>query len=139
MANEVTVRAGLQIIKDPLSYNAQPASFQADMTGTKGPTPGAIAVTTAGVSVSLAELTTPGFCRLMNLDATNYVSYGIWDGTTFYPLGEILPGETYVLRLARNISQEFGTGTGTTGGAINSLRIKADTATVQVVVEAFEK
>lgn len=140
MANEATVTSRLTIQKGYLDYMSRPGQFQATVTGTKGPVPGALEATTAGVSVDFSELTTPALCRLMNLDTTNFVEYGIWDpeGGVFYPLGELLPGESYVLRLSRNLNEEYGTGAGTVGANTNRLRLKADTAACQVMVEAFE-
>lgn len=142
MANEAEIRSSLQIAKDNLEYRGQPTVFNANVTGTKGPTPGAITVSTAGTDVDLSGLTTPGLCRIQNLEADsgNFVAYGIWDpeGGKFYPLGELLPGESYVLRLSRVIEEEYGTGGGTTGASTNRLRFKADTAALVVLVEAFE-
>lgn len=141
MSNEVTVRVSLQIRKGELDYRSYPTQFQADASVGEGPTPGLVLATTAGVSVDLTELSTPGFCWMQNLDATNYVTYGIWDpeNSTFFPIGELLPGEFVMLRLARDIEEEYGTGTGTTGANTNRLRLKADTASCHVRVEAFEK
>ena len=142
MADEAQIRSSLQIAKDSLEYRGQPTVFNADVSGTKGPTPGAITVSAAGTDVDLSALTTPGLCRIQNLEADggNYVTYGIWDpeGGKFYPLGELLPGESYVLRLARDIEAEYGTGGGTTGSPVNKLRFKANTAALVVLVEAFE-
>lgn len=148
MSSEATVRVSLTIIKTSaegsiplLDYSSRPAAFNVDVTGTKGPTPGAFSVDTLGVDCDLSELTTPGLCRIMNQDETNYVEFGIFDPQTnvFYPLGEVGPGESYVLKLSRNILEEYsGTGTGTTGPT-NTLRFKANTAEVNVLVEAFEK
>lgn len=139
MSNEATVRSSLQIFKQSgaltiLDYQSRPNSFITDVTGTRGPTPGALNVTTAGVEVDLSKLTTPGLCRIMNLDATNYVKVGVYDGANFWELMDLLPGETYVFRLARTISK--GTGTSYETG---SLMLKADTATCVCVVEAFDK
>ena len=141
MANEVTIVSSLRIVTGNLIYQSQPTAFSAAMTGSKGPTPGAISVPIGGVAVTFGELITPGFCRLMNLDATNYVEYGIRDPgiNVFYPLGEILPGESFILRLSRNLLEEYtGTGTGTTSTG-NQFWLKANTATCYIVVEAFEK
>ena len=141
MANEVTVNVSLQVRKGNLVYRSQPTVFRADMDGTKGPSPGAITVTPLGTSVDFSELTTPGFCRLENLDTVNYVEYGILDnlGSVFYPLGELLPGEITVIRLSRNIGESYPTtGTGTSA-SVNSLHFKSNTDDVVVVVEAFEK
>lgn len=140
MANEAIIRTSLQITKGNLEYRSQPTLFYADVAGTKGPVPGCIEVSTVGTNVDFGELTQPALCRIHNLDASNFVEYGVWDpeGSTFYPLGELLAGDTYVLRLSRNLQEEYGTGTGTTGADTNRLRFKADTAAVNVVVEAFE-
>lgn len=142
MADEVSIRNSLQISDSPMDYRSQPTQFLGDIAATdpKGPCPGSFTATVAGTDCDLSELTTPGYCRFQNQDDTNFVTFGIWDpeGEVFYPLGEILPGETYVLRLSRDLAWEFGTGTGTTGAETNRLRFKADTAPLNVLVEAFE-
>lgn len=141
MANEITVNISLQVKSGNLNYRSQPTVFRADMDGVKGPTPGSITVPVTGVSVSFSELTTPGFCRLQNLDETNYVEYGILDtlGSVFYPLGELLPGEIAIIRLSRNLGESYPTtGTGTSA-SVNQLHFKANTDSVNVNVEAFEK
>lgn len=140
MADEAVLRTSLAIRKGNVDYSSKPAGFSADVTGEKGPTPGAVAVTTYGTDISLSQLTTPGFVRLMNLDATNYVEYGIYytAGNKFLPLGEIGPGESYVLKFSRNLFEDYaGTGTGTSAD-VNTFRIKANTASCNVLVEAFE-
>lgn len=141
MANEATIRTRLEVKVANLDYRSTPVQFEADVQSAKpkGPTPGNVLIPVDGTDIDLSELDTPGLCRIMNVDGTNYVQFGIWDGSTFFPLGEVLPGETYVLRLARNLGEEYGTGTGTTGAAINKLRFKADTAAVNVIVDAFNR
>lgn len=111
----------------------------ADVTGDKGPTPGVIAVSTSGTDVDLSELTTPGLCRMRN-EGASVITYGIWDGVEFYPLGEMQPGESYVIRLSRFLNQSIGTGSGSTAydGTTYTLRLKAYLATGQAKVEAFE-
>lgn len=141
MANEITVRASLQVNNGNQQYQSRPTSFRANQTNAGGPTPGGFTATTDGVNVSLTSLTTPGLCFLQNLDTVNYVQFGIWDAdvSKFYPLGELLPGEGYVLRLARTIGQEY-TGTGTTSTDSNqSLRLKGIGGACRVIVQVFEK
>ncbi len=140
MADEAEIRTSLQIKTTNLEFRSHPASFTTDVVGEVGPTPGAFAVTVAGIDVDLDELTVPGLCRIANLDATNYVDVGIWDPETgvFYPLMELRPGEYWVFRLSRNLFGEYGTGAGTSGPNTNTLRIKANTDSCTVVVEAFE-
>lgn len=146
MANEVTVVLSLNIRKDALQENPQPTSYQFDMSGTVGPTPGVVTVPTTGAAVDLAELTTPGPCWLVNLDPTNYVEYGIRDpgANIFYPLGELQPwdsagGKPQYVYLSRNLLEEYtGTGTGTTPPG-NQLWLKANKASCKVVVKAFDR
>lgn len=140
MANEVQVRNSLILRSGNIDYSSKPTTFNGDMSGAKGPTPGAIEVSVAGIDVDLSELTVPGYCVLHNLDDTNYVDVGIWDPdySLFYPLLELRAGEIYVLRLSRNLASEYGTGAGTAGASNNTLRLKANAAACDVVVEAFE-
>jgi len=141
MANEIRVQSSLTILAGNIDYSSRPTAFIATMTGRKGPVPGAITVAILGTDVDLSGLTTPGVCRLMNLDTTNYVEVGVWDndGDEFFPLFELLPGESYVVRLSRMLGWEYGdVGTGTTGGKVNTLRLRANTTPCVVVVEAFE-
>ena len=147
MADEATIRSYLQIRKTNaagdvvhIDYQSRPSDFRADVATTSGPAGGKITATVVGVDVDLSELTTPGLCRIQNQDATNYITVGIFDtsATEFYPFMELLPGESYVFRLSRNIGKEVeapGTGTGYAGAT--TLRIKADTAPCPVLVEAF--
>lgn len=147
MPNEATIQSSLQILfpSGVADYRGQPTQFNADVGVDAGPYVGVKSVTQAGINIDLSALTSlGGFCRFHNQDtvasSTNYVEVGAWDGTAiFFPLLELLPGETYVVRLSRNLGEEFGTGTGTTGAGNNFLRLKAFNATVNVLVEAFNK
>ena len=123
MANEASIHYSMQIIQGNLKFVPGGVSFTGDVTGTAGPVPGAVLATTAGLDVSFTGLTTPAYCRITNIDGTNFVEYGIWDGATFHELGELLAGESYPLRLSRNMT---------------GFRLKANTASVWTIVEAFE-
>ena len=140
MSDEATVRSGMIIKVGNVDYSGKPTSYLMDVTSGVGPSPGFILATVLGVDVDLSALTLPALCRIHNFDAINFVEYGIWDpeGSTFYPFGELLPGTWIDFRLSRNIQEEFGTGTGTTGANTNRLRLKADTASCECAVEAFE-
>lgn len=146
MADEARISCQLTVLKRGSSgealidYASRPAAFSADVNGTKGPTPGSLTVPTGGKVVPLNELTTPGWCRIMNQDATNYVEYGVYDPDydRFYPFGELGPGELTVFKFSRNFREEYeGTGTGTSAPS-SYLFMKANTADVNVLVEAFE-
>ncbi len=134
------VQTSLQILKGYLDYQGRPTVFTGDFIGTaKGPVPGALTVPITGLRVNFGELTTPGLCRILNTDATNFVTVGIYDTSKFYPLMELGPGESYVIRLSRYLNQEFvGTGTGTNAD-VNQFMLFADTAYCIVVVEAFQR
>lgn len=141
MANEATLSVSMNIVKDGRQLCRFQSGFNADVAGRKGPVPGAITISTAGTDIDLTQLTSPGLCILRNLDDTNFVEFGIKEPATgfFYPLGELLPGEDYVLRLSRNLRQEYtNTGTGTSAPT-NNLHMKANTAAVVVDIEAFER
>lgn len=141
MSNEATVRTGIQIIVGGLTYRPPTVSFNVNVSAAKGPTPGLVVVPILGVDVDFSELTTPGLCRISNYDTTNFVTYGIGDSVTneFYPLGEIGPSESYVLKLSRNLGIDQDELTTGTGSGTKTFRIMADTAPCNCSVEAFEK
>lgn len=142
MADEARIVSSLQIKVGKIDYRSSPTAFTADVSAQKGPSPGAITVSPSGTDVDLSQLDDPGLCRIMNIDDDNYVTFGIWDPemSKFYPVGELLPGESFVLRLSRLLQEEVGTGTGTVGGAsTNTLRFYAQASNSFVVVEAFER
>jgi hypothetical protein len=142
MANEANIKASMRVLKGSLDYRSNPTQYLATQTGVGGPTPGTILCAVApGTDVDLSELTTPGLAVIQNLNATNYVTVGVYDpqSNLFYPMLELLPGEVQVIRLSRNIQEEYATGTGTVGPGTNTLRIIANSAACLVKVDAFEK
>jgi hypothetical protein len=142
MANEIQVRSSLQVraTANDLVYASQPTAFQATQHGAGGPVPGMLVVGTGGVDVPFTGLSWPSMMRIMNLDLTNFVTYGINDKSIsrFLPLGELLPGETYALRLSRFLRSIYPE-TGTGSLAPNSVfHIRASQAPCNVLVEAFQ-
>ena len=129
MANEATINMSLTINKAPLQFLSRPGQFRADVAVGKGPTPGAFTVTAAGVDADLSQLDTPGLCWIQNLDDTEIVEWGIWDGATFFGVGRLLPTEMALFRL----SEEFSVGTST-----NNLRFVSQGADCFVSVLGFE-
>lgn len=146
MANEARVTSLLGILKTDgvstqIDYQSRPNTFTATVTGTKGPTPGAIRVSTLGTDLDLSELTVPGFYRVSNQDSNHYIEIGIYDpeNNKFYPLNEIQPGESYIGRFSRNLTLEYGaTGTDSTGPATNRVRLRAYNQPCNALVEVFE-
>ena len=137
MANEANYRCELNIFKGNLNFRSNPNDFSEDVVVGKGPSPGAVTISTAGTVVNLSELDSPGLVRIINLDDTNFVEFGIYDGSSFWPLGEVLAGRGCLFRFSRNLGNQFGAGTGTVG-PIGSFMVKADTAACDVIIEAFE-
>jgi hypothetical protein len=143
MANEIRVQVSLQISQGNNSYQSKPTSFQANMAGIIGPTPGAITVSKVGTIVNLSQIVVPGgVCLIQNLDPVAYLEYGVYVPglTDFLPLGEILAGEIYLLRLSRWLGQELGTGSGTHEvGSGLTLQLKAiDVESLVAIVSAFD-
>lgn len=137
--NEASLRISLQVKLGNLDYQSRPTAFNADVSVARGPTPGELNVSKFGTDVDLSLFTVPGLVWMQNMDTVNFVEYGVWNGSLFFPLGELLPGEFFALRLSRNIGKDYtNTGTGITG-TINKLRLKANTANSLVRVEVFEK
>lgn len=143
MASEARVTSSLTVLKRSgavtvIDYQSRPAAFTADVSGTKGPTPGSLAVPTTGVDVDLSQLGVYGLCRIMNQDGTNSLKVGLSDGSTFHPMLKLKPGESFVVRLDPDLGQEYtDTGTGTTS-VVNQLHLKAEGAAVAALVEVFE-
>jgi len=143
MSDEARARVSLEIANGNLNYRSYPTDYNTDVTGQKGPTPGAITITVYGEDVSFSELVSPGLCMLTNQDDTETVDYGIHDPESdkFYPLGEIRAGEKYLLRFSEDLGGEYpgaGTGTGTSGPKTNAFRLRSRTGDCIVLVEAFE-
>jgi hypothetical protein len=149
--NGLRVTAQLGITAGGTQYQSRPTAFTADIINDPcvGPTPGAFVVPIQGTQCSLAALNGLfGLCRICNLEdktAEPYraFEYGITDPTThkFYPLGEVWPGESYVVRLSRYIQQDTGTGTGTAPSGTSTMfwfrSLDPSGASAHALVEAF--
>lgn len=130
MSSEARVTVSLSVRKGNLDYRSAPTSFTADVSTARGPAPGAVEATGAGVNVAFTGLTNPGLVLLQNLDDTNPVEWGAYDGATFHPVGKLLPGELAVFRFSDSLS--VGT------GSANTFRLVALSGTAFVRVDAFE-
>ena len=126
MANEISVSAGVEVNNGNLIFRPGVTRFNVTQTTAAGPTPGSMTIPTTanGTAVSLAQLTTPGWIEITNLDTTNYIEIGTWDGATFHIIAECLAGEKMVFRASRSLS---------------TMRIMANTASCEVVINAFDK
>lgn len=161
MAGEINVSGNLTVNKrDASTTQLQPVisktyqgQFRADMTGQKGPTPGALAVTAlggGGTQVNFTALTTPGFCWVEHqgrVDGSasqsgDYIMMGMYDPVTrkFYPMLEWLPGMRLPLLLSRHLQETFlGPGTGSAGlGEVARMMLISYPVAQVLNVEAFE-
>lgn len=147
MADEVQIRQQVFIKSGNLDHQPRQREWKADMTGAKGPTPGAITATYDGTDIDLSQLTDPGWIDIYNQEPEDggiTVSWGVYDPETdrYYPVGKIAPGQgTGMLHLDELLQFEFDPATGTgTGNPTNRLRIKAkDGDEANILVQAFER
>lgn len=139
MADEITLNITLQVRNGNLDERTTPNQFNVDMAGTRGPGPGSMTIPIGGKVIDFSPIGSPGICWIQNIDDTNFVTAGVYDGARFYPVAEIGPGEFYPLKLSRYLNQEFvGTGTGTNADQ-NYFMLIADTASCNVIIKAFER
>ncbi len=145
MANEGSFTYSMSLRKQSGALIILGASYQKsftfDVDGSVGPTPGGMVVPVGGKIIRFGELITPGIIVIKNYDATNYITYGLYDPDSkkFYPMGEVFAGEEWPWRLSRDFLERFeGTGTGTTGRSMY-LMLKASEAPVNASVEAYER
>lgn len=129
MAKELSVGSVLKVTNGKLIYTSQPNQFVADQAVCNGPSPGAVTASHSGTgtNISLAQLAVPAMTRIMNLDPTNYVTIGLVVSSVFYPLAEVLPGESYVLRLSRTVL------------AAATIHALAHTADCNILFECFDQ
>jgi hypothetical protein len=148
MAAPATIRSQLTInMQAPvqLQYNSLPAQFQADMSGLGGPCPGQLLVPTSHIEPDFSQIVnnggTTGLVRIINLDDTNIVYWGLYDSTIskFLPVGKFFPGEGFVWRFSEFMGEGLrpGPGTGTSGTDVIKFSLKADIFSCQVVVDCF--
>jgi hypothetical protein len=124
MAGEITVIAALQIRNGNFELAQTGASrVSIDQTGVGGGVPGTVTVGVTEQDIDLSALTTLGIVRIVNLDTTNYVTWGPKDGSgNMLPIGRLKPGEPALFRLEPGIT----------------LRMIANTAACKVQILANE-
>jgi hypothetical protein len=120
MADEIRITASMSVDNGNLSFSQNYGSRSYDQANIGGPTPGMVEVGTVEEAQSFAELTTPGWTTMQNLDDTNFVEWGFSTGVYG---GKLMPGET-----AGPLRLNVGT----------TLYLKADTAACKVVINALE-
>lgn len=123
MAEEILINCNIKVdqLKIP---EIGVKNIKYDQTALGGPYPGYITVGFAAEEdVSLAELSTPGFCFMRNLDSSNFVTYGPKSAGSMVAFGELKAGEPTLLRLTRTSP---------------TLRMQADTGDVKLQILVIE-
>ncbi len=110
-------------IKVNVSIHAENGEYKESFTRqmvvdqtTLGTASGIQTIGTSEEDVATGDVSTPGITTLHNLDATNFVDYGMSDAGTMKALGRLKPGEFAMFRLKPS----------------TTLRMVADTAPVKV-------
>ena len=130
MSSQATVQSSLNLTNGNLQFrSAGPGAFNPTVTGTNGPTPGCVTVPVAGIDIEFSQLTAlGGLGQFYNIDSTNFITVGLRDILTneFYPFIDVLPGESYVMRLSSKLPMHE-TGTGTFSGSNAVVHAKTNT------------
>lgn len=129
MADEARISITFQVKKGNLDYVSRPNAYTADVSVGRGPVPGAVDVTTSGTEVELPGLLAPGLVWVQNLDSTNAVEWGVWDGANFRRVGRLLAGEFCLFRFSSLLNAT---------GASDTFYMIAEGATCTVLVQAFD-
>lgn len=151
MANEISFRSSVTVRKKAadgswLIREGWNDSFRLSMTGAQGPSPGAIAVPTYGVSITFSGIVTPAVCRFWNATESSShtrIALGVRDPDTalFYPLLSFPRGKGYPVILDPDLFEGYtGPGTSTaTEATNNTLWAKAFGADGVLFVGGFEE
>ena len=119
MADEITVSASLQSAVNRLSRSAVSLSVDQDAVG-KWDVLVNVGITEEAITP--AEITTEGWCLLVNTDDTNFITYGPEDTGAMIPFGIMEPGEPAIFRWSPGMV----------------LRAEADTAACEMAVVLLE-
>lgn len=115
MANELTLNFSGELDNGSLDHTF-PSETLTITQGTARLFDNTVPCTTSDTAQSFTNITTLGWCRIKNLDATNYVDIGPTSGGAIVVFMRLKAGETAYLRLTPGIT----------------LRTQANTATVNV-------
>jgi hypothetical protein len=123
MADEITITLRLQCRNGAFTFDKSMTGIQLDQATARGGNPGVVNIGTSEEDVAFGDLTDPAYILIRNLDATNYVEFGMSDAGTMKSIGKIRPGGVAL----------FERMTGKT------LRMKANTAAVDVEIYALDR
>ena len=98
MANEITTSLKLAYVKNGIS-DSRTLTDRVDVSGS-AMCGGVQTIGTTEEALAVGDISTKGWARFLNIDATNYVEIGNYTGGTFYPFIKMKAGESAVCRLA---------------------------------------
>jgi len=103
MANEISLSTNFSVRKDFLATNRSTSrSFNLNAASPAKAAGIASIGTSAHEALPMGDVSTAGWARFENLDATNYVQVGVDSSGTFIPFLKLKPGEFHICRLATN-------------------------------------
>ena len=147
MANEISVRAALNVDNGNLQYQSTPSEYTANMLSKNATSPGVVTATPTGVwmfgmgtqGINFSALEQPSMSWIQNLDNTLSVTVGLYwpDNDCFLPVFDLLAGEFVPLRLSKFLGSIFP-GTGTTNEGLVLLDIRGNGGTCKVRIDAFD-
>ena len=143
MANEIVIRASLQVRNGNLNEQTQPTGFNDNQLSALGPTPGQLLIGLGHTIISFAAVgPNPGWCWIYNSDPISYVEWGVYvpSLSAFLPIGEVWPGKAQLIFLSKYLGQDQVPGTGTTPAAGTfQFAMKAVGAPATVIIKAFSR
>ena len=120
MASEITLNVSLRVANGLMEEQFGPVQDQIDQSAI-GVDGGVREIGTTEETISLTDVSTPGYAIFRNLDSTNFVTIGPDSGGSMVDFLKLKPGEIAVLRLAPDVS----------------IKAKADTAAVKLLVRVY--
>jgi hypothetical protein len=99
MASEIQIRGQLNVTKGNLKFQSPNISFAPTMSGThRSGAAQSIGITQEAITIA-ADVANLGWAVFTNTDDTATIEIGVEVGSVFYPLVDLLPGESCVFRL----------------------------------------
>lgn len=112
MANEITIQHRLTVRKGNFNRVWEPPVKQVDQSG-QGGFSATLNIDTSEEVITFTDVGTYGLLCLLNLDDTNYVTYGPESGGSMVPIGRLNPGgEPQMIRLEPGITLRMQADTG---------------------------
>jgi hypothetical protein len=104
MANEIETTSSLRINKNGFDQTFRDDFTQSTMTGNYVQDV-VIEIGTSAENLPLGDITTPGWCRVKNLDATNFVQIGHDVAASFEADVKVPAGKTVLFYMAQGTPQ----------------------------------